>query len=73
MRARVAERGQVTIPKALRKKLGLKPGTVLDFKVDDGKLIGVKLQPQGPAEAIYGTLGKGRSTDQLVRELRDPD
>jgi len=71
--AKVTSKLQVTIPKALRKKLGLKPGTVLDFKVDDGKLIGVKLQPQGPAEAIYGTLGKGRSTDQLVRELRDPD
>ncbi len=32
MKARVAERGQVTIPKRLRERLGLKPGTILEFK-----------------------------------------
>ena len=29
MKARVAERGQVTIPKRLRERLGVKPGRVL--------------------------------------------
>ncbi len=72
MKAKVAERGQVTIPKALRKKLGLATGTVLDFEVDDGKLVAVKVQPRGPVDATYGTLGTGRSTDELVGELRDP-
>lgn len=73
MRAKIADRGQVTIPKALRKKLGLAPGTVLDFEVDAGKLIAVKVQPLGPVDAVYGTLGTGRSTDELVGELREPD
>ena len=72
MKAKVAERGQVTIPKALRKKLGLAPGTVLDFEADDGRLIAVKVQPRGPVDAVFGTLGRGRSTDELVSELRDP-
>jgi AbrB family looped-hinge helix DNA binding protein len=31
MKAVVAERGQVTIPKVLRQKLGVKPETILDF------------------------------------------
>jgi AbrB family looped-hinge helix DNA binding protein len=31
MKATVAERGQVTIPKALRDRLGVKPGTILQF------------------------------------------
>ena len=31
MKAKVADRGQVTIPKALRDRLGIRPGTVLDF------------------------------------------
>ena len=39
MRAKVAERGQVRIPKVLRERLGIRPGTVLDFKEDQGKLI----------------------------------
>jgi AbrB family looped-hinge helix DNA binding protein len=29
--AKVAKRGQVTIPKQLRAKLGIGPGTVLEF------------------------------------------
>ena len=73
MKAKVAERGQVTIPKALRKKLGLTPGTILDFDADDGKLVAVKVQPRGPVDAVFGALGKGRSTDELINDLRDPE
>ena len=72
MKARVAERGQVTIPKALRRKLGLVPGTVLDFEVDGGRLVAAKLQPRGPVEAVFGSLGRGRPTAELVGNLRDP-
>jgi antitoxin PrlF len=32
MKAVVAERGQVTIPKRLRDRLGIRPGTVLEFQ-----------------------------------------
>ena len=70
MKAKVAERGQVTIPKTLRRKLGLVPGTILDFEVDGGRLVAAKLQPQGPVEAVFGSLGRGRSTDELVGKLR---
>ncbi len=44
MKAKVAERGQVTIPKRLRDKLGIAPGTVLEFQDQDGKLVAVKVQ-----------------------------
>ena len=72
MKAKVAERGQVTIPKTLRRKLGLVPGTILDFEVDGGRLVAAKLRPQGPVEAVFGSLGSGRSTDELVGKLRGP-
>ena len=39
MKATVAERGQVTIPKELRDKLGIQAGTVLTFSAENGKLI----------------------------------
>ena len=72
MKAKIAERGQVTIPKSLRTKLGLGPGTVLDFEAEDGKLVAVKVQSRDPVDAVFGTLGEGRSTDELVSELREP-
>lgn len=72
MKTKVAERGQVTIPKVLRSKLGLVPGTVLDFKAEGGRLVAVKLQPRSPVDAVFGALGRGRSSDALVSELRDP-
>jgi antitoxin PrlF len=45
MKTTVSEKGQVTIPKAIRDKLGLRPGTILDFDAIESKLIGVKKPP----------------------------
>ncbi len=70
MRAKVAERGQVTIPKVLRRQLGIQPGTVLDFSEDKGRLVAVKTESSDPIDRIYGRFGRGRSTDQIMKELR---
>lgn len=70
MQAKVAKRGQVTIPKVLRERLGLEPGTVLDFKEDQGKLIAVKAATMDIVDKFYGILGSGRRTDDVIQELR---
>ncbi len=70
MRAKVAERGQVTIPKVLRERLGIRPGTVLEFKEDQGKLVAVKVTALDAIDQFYGKLGSGRRTDDVMRELR---
>lgn len=70
MKATVAERGQVTIPKALRKKLGIKPGAVLEFHDEQGRLVAVKASVEDPVAQVYGMLKLGKSTDALMRELR---
>ena len=44
MKAVVAERGQVTIPKALRDKLGIRPGTALEFTAKNGLLVAQKTE-----------------------------
>ncbi|MCX6908268.1 MAG: AbrB/MazE/SpoVT family DNA-binding domain-containing protein [Verrucomicrobia bacterium] len=46
MKAIVSEKGQVTIPKPCRDRLGLRPGTELDFEAQNGRLIAVKRQGQ---------------------------
>jgi AbrB family looped-hinge helix DNA binding protein len=70
MKAKVAERGQVTIPKALRERLGISAGTVLDFFEEQGRLIVKKAEPVDTVDQIYGRLGKGRHTEDIMRELR---
>jgi antitoxin PrlF len=70
MHAKVAERGQVTIPKAIRERLGIGSGTVLDFEAENGRLVAVKAESVDKLEAIYGRFGQGRSADAVVAELR---
>lgn len=70
MKAKVAERGQVTIPKALRKVLGIKPGTVLEFKIKNGNLIAFKEENADSIDEAFGCLGKKIDTDKTMLELR---
>jgi antitoxin PrlF len=70
MKAKVADRGQVTIPKILRDRLGIRPGTILEFEEDQGKLVAVKAVATDAVDQLYGTLGSGRRTDDIMQELR---
>jgi antitoxin PrlF len=58
----VSEKGQVTIPKRLRVKLGLVPGTVLEFEERHGKLVASRAVVVDPIRALVG-LGEKRSVD----------
>jgi AbrB family looped-hinge helix DNA binding protein len=70
MKRTVSEKGQVTIPKTIRERLGIRPGQVLDFSAEGGRLVATKAVPEDPIEAVYGILRLGRSTDEVVRSLR---
>lgn len=70
MKAKVAERGQVTIPKALRERLGIRPGTVLEFNEEHGQLVVAKAAAMDNVDQVYGKLGHGRRTDDVMHELR---
>lgn len=66
----VTERGRVTIPQALRKRLGIGPRTVLDFHEEDGKLVAVKVPDKDPVARVFGCLKLARRVDAVVAELR---
>jgi len=72
MKARIAERGQVTIPKSLRDRLGMKPGIVLQFSEERGRLVAVKSAEKDSISRVIGCLGKGKSTDAMMVRLRGP-
>jgi AbrB family looped-hinge helix DNA binding protein len=71
MEATVAERGQITLPKAVRDALGLTKGTLLKVELDGGRIILRK----NVDDAVSRARGKfklppGKSTDDVMRELR---
>lgn len=60
----------MTIPKALRDRLGIRPGVTLEFWEEDGRLVASKVESLDSVDQVFGTLGSGRSTDDIMRELR---
>ncbi len=73
MRAIVAERGQVTIPKTLRDRLGIKPKMVLDFREENGCLVVEKVAQADAVAQAVGCLELEGPTDEILADLRgDP-
>ena len=56
VKARITSRGQVTIPKKIRDKLGAKPGKELEFEVIDDKEAIIKITEIPTAEKLAGSL-----------------
>lgn len=71
MEATVAERGQITLPKAVRDALGLTKGTLLKVEIDGGRII-LRKNVDDAISRARGRfkLPKGVSTDDVMRELR---
>lgn len=69
---RITTKGQVTIPKAVRERLGLRPGDEIEFVEDNG---GVRLKKRVTGSPFAGYRGyfkhmKGIDPDRLVEEMR---
>lgn len=76
MKAKVSEKGQVTIPKPVRDKLGIGAGDELDFEVEGGRIVAVKAVEQDPFDDVWGTLPpealEGMSVDEWIDVMRGP-
>ena len=72
MKAILSEKGQVTVPKACRTKLGLRPGMELDFQAEDGVLIARKVRHENPFHKWRGKgkLPVGRNVDGYIDRIR---
>jgi antitoxin PrlF len=66
----ISEKGQITVPKRLRDRLGIRPGDRLQFSEEHGRLVVSKTAEQDPVQAVYGILSLGESTDDALRALR---
>ena len=73
MKTIVSEKGQITIPKHLRVRLGLKPGTVLLFTAQKGKL-GAEKKTGNDVFSKWqgkGHLPFGKTADDYLKAIRD--
>ena len=76
MAATVTAKGQITIPKAVRDALGVKPGSKVDFKpLGDGNIAIVKQgpKPKGRFDRFVGIAGAGMTTDEIMKLTRGDD
>ena len=56
---RVSERGQITIPRALRERFGLHHNVEIEMApTDHGLLIRKRTTAEHPVDRVYGILGK---------------
>jgi AbrB family looped-hinge helix DNA binding protein len=67
---RITRKGQVTIPKHIRDKLGIKSGSTVRFKIIEGKCIVEKEVESNKIGKWVGYLKSQRRTDELMEELR---
>lgn len=70
----VTSKGQVTIPKPVRDRLGIGPGSAVAFELaPDGRVVLVKADAgRVPSRfgALRGRAGKGLSTDEIMALTR---
>jgi len=75
MKATVGERGQVTIPKPMRDRLGIRAGQQVEFREEPGRLVVTKApRADDPVAEVYGTfhLVEGMTTDAFIEAIRGP-
>jgi AbrB family looped-hinge helix DNA binding protein len=73
MKSAISSKGQVTVPLAVRKKLGLLPGTVVSFElVKGGALVKKGTRGTHPVDAAFGKIRLARSVDEIIDAMRGP-
>jgi AbrB family looped-hinge helix DNA binding protein len=73
---KVSRKGQITLHEDVRKKLGIKPGDILEEGVEDGKIVLIRSEtPSVSLRGIGKKTKKQLSVDstELLRRMRTED
>jgi len=71
MKAKITSKGQITLPKPLRDKLGLKTGdNVIIRETSEGYILEKELDQQRFKKYV-GYLNQENDSDKVIGELRD--
>lgn len=73
---RVTSKGQVTIPRDVRKRLGITPGSEVDFELDERGARLVRARTNKGKEVVARMIGQGTvkmTTDEIMALTRGED
>lgn len=68
MLATVTDKGQVTVPKEIRDRIGIKPGSRLDFEVQEDGSLRVRVLARG-ADNLFGLLQRPGAPARSIEEM----
>ncbi len=71
--AKITSKGQITVPKRIRARLGVKDGDTLSFDEEGEKVVVSRVRKVSPFEKYRGILkqGKGRTREEIIRDIRE--
>lgn len=74
MPSKVTTKGQITIPHEIRQRLGIHPGTTVDFDVR-GEVVHVRKSPESArgkeiVDRLRGAATSGLTTDEIMALTR---
>ena len=73
MKSTISTKGQVTVPVEVRDRLGLLPGTPVEFELREGGVFLRKgVSKAHPVDQVFGIIQLDASVDQLLEESRGP-
>ena len=64
--SQVSRRGQVTVPKEIRERFGLGPGTDVEFVVENGRVVLRRVDIESALERWAGALDLPEGVDAVV-------
>lgn len=73
MRSTISSKGQITVPVEVRERLGLVPGTLVEFELkEEGVLLRKGVSGDHPVDKVWATLHLDRSVDEALDAMRGP-
>ena len=70
MLATVTDKGQVTVPKEIRDRLGIQSGTKLDFRIEGDGTLRIRKLERGSA-GLFGLLHEPQRKAASIAEMSD--
>ncbi len=73
MKSTISAKGQITVPVEVRNRLGLVPGTPVEFEIRKGEAVLRKGHTaHHPVDRVFGILKLDQPVDDLLDEMRGP-